>query len=363
MMPILIAPALVGVLVDHGQFSESYAGWVIASGSFGVAALLMFISVRIHKLNLKKLAGLSLGVAVIIDIYSSFSVNPDLYFLVTRFLAGIAMGAANIVVYTSFATMPNYERGYGLFVLMQFVVSGLGLYFLIIYSQNIGVQGMYLSLATLDLIALFLIRYLPDRSATREVDGSSHTEMKVLLSLVTLFAVVGFGLFEASGFAQFTYIERVGMAIPLSELTVGNIMLVSSLIGIPGSLVIILIGTRFGLIPPLLFGMLCSLVGMGILLTTKTYTSYFISACLLGFGWALCLPYIQTLLAKLDKKGSALAAGNSFATIGAALGPGFAAMVVGNSNYDRVFALSITLLLFAGASLLISIIRMQINAK
>jgi len=30
LMPILIAPALVGVLVDHGQFSESYAGWVIA---------------------------------------------------------------------------------------------------------------------------------------------------------------------------------------------------------------------------------------------------------------------------------------------------------------------------------------------
>ena len=187
------------------------------------------------------------------------------------------MGAANIVVYTSFATMPNYERGYGLFVLMQFVVSGLGLYFLIIYSQNIGVQGTYLSLATLDLIALFLIRYLPDRSVTKEVDDSSHTEMKVLLSLVTLFAVVGFGLFEASGFAQFTYIERVGMAIPLSELTVGNIMLVSSLIGIPGSLVIILIGTRFGLIPPLLFGMLSALVGMGILLITKTYTSYLLS--------------------------------------------------------------------------------------
>ena len=138
------------------------------------------------------------------------------------------MGAANIAVYTSFATMPNYERGYGLFVLMQFVVSGLGLYFLIIYSQNIGVQGMYLSLATLDLIALFLVRYLPNRSTTMEVDDSSHTEIKVLLSLATLFAVVGFGLFEASGFAQFTYIERVGMAIPLSELTVGNIMLVSS---------------------------------------------------------------------------------------------------------------------------------------
>jgi len=75
-MPILIAPALVGILVDHGQFSESYAGWVIASGSLGVAALLMFISVRIHNLNLKKLAGLSLGVDVIIDIYSSFSANP-----------------------------------------------------------------------------------------------------------------------------------------------------------------------------------------------------------------------------------------------------------------------------------------------
>ena len=109
--------------------------------------------------------------------------------------------------------------------------------------------------------------------------------------------------------------------------------------------------------------MLGSLVGMGILLITKTYTSYFISACLLGFGWALCLPYIQTLLAKLDKIGCVLAVGNSFATIGAALGPAFAAMVVGNSNYDRVFVLSITLLLFAAISFFISITRIQINAK
>jgi len=353
---VLFGPAMVGILVDHGNFSEEYAGWVMACGSFGVAVLLMFISVRIHKLNLKKLAGLSLGVVVIIDIYSSFSANPDLYFLVTRFLAGIAMGAANIVVYTSFATMPNYERGYGLFVLMQYSLSGLGLYYLILYSDYLGVHGLYLFLALLDFIALLMVRSFPDLKMQTISKQDSKPELKVLLTGATVLAVVGFGIHEMSGVAQFTYIERIGVAISIEDHSLSSIMLIASLLGIPGAMVSMIIGKRFGLLPPLLFGFLGCLLGMSLLIISKTYLTYTMRMCLMGFSWALLLPYIQSYLASLDKKGSALAAGNSFATIGGAIGAALGASLVGqNSTYDGLLQVTILIYMVAASLIIISV--------
>jgi hypothetical protein len=49
---VLFGPAMVGILVDHGNFSEEYAGWVMAYGSFGSAITLLIISVYIHHLNI-----------------------------------------------------------------------------------------------------------------------------------------------------------------------------------------------------------------------------------------------------------------------------------------------------------------------
>mgnify|MGYP003851338999 FL=1 len=78
--------------------------------------------------------------------------------------------------------------------------------------------------------------------------------------------------------------------------------------------------------------------------------------CLMGFGWSIVLPYLQSHLANIDKKGSALAAGNSFATIGGALGTGLAAKLIGeNSNYDALLQVSILIYIIAALFLIISI--------
>jgi hypothetical protein len=78
---VLFGPAMVGILVDHGNFSEEYAGWVMACGSFGSAITLLIISVYIHHLNLKQLAYVCLFFTMIIDIYSAFNAKPDLVYL------------------------------------------------------------------------------------------------------------------------------------------------------------------------------------------------------------------------------------------------------------------------------------------
>ena len=72
---VLFGPAMVGILIDHGDFSEEFAGWVMAFGSAGSALTLIVISGYIHQINLKKLSYACLSIAVVIDLYCSFTVR------------------------------------------------------------------------------------------------------------------------------------------------------------------------------------------------------------------------------------------------------------------------------------------------
>ena len=353
---ILFGPAMVGILVDHANFSEQYAGWALAYQSIGSATTLLIISSFIHSLDLKKLAFITLTFAFILEIYCSFKTSPDFSFLIIRLFIGMFTTIANIAVYTSIASFKNYERGFGLFVLMQYLVSGLGLYFMILYSDYLGAQGLFLLLAFFNFIALSLIRKLPNHQADSNTESALTSEVKVLFSGIAFLAIVGFGIHEMAGVAQFTYIERIGVSIPIDNQSLSNIMLISSLLGIPGAILCITLGKKFGLVIPILFGISICLIGMSLFLFSKTYLTYAIRMCLMGFGWSIVLPYIQSHLANIDKKGSALAAGNSFATIGGALGAGLAANLIGeNNNYDSLLQVSMLIYIIAALFIIISI--------
>lgn len=118
------------------------------------------------------------------------------------------------------------------------------------------------------------------------------------------------------------------------------------MVGIPGAFSIVIIGQRFGTIAPLTLGIGIAVTGLLVLLNSESYLSYFFGSCCMGFSWAYCLPFIQSLLARIDRKGSAIAAGTSLSTLGSAVGPGLAAMVVGGGRYGNVFLLSILLFSF-----------------
>ena len=353
---VLFGPAMVGILVDQANFSESYAGWVMAYESAGSALTLIVISGYIHRINLKKLSYVCLSIAVLIDIYCSLAVEPNFIFLASRFAIGVVATIANIAVYTSIASLKNYERGYGLFVMMQYSISGLGLYYLILYSESIGAMGLYQILALLNFLALLLVNQLPNLKNDQNADGNTKSEVTVLLSGVAFMAIIGFGLHEMSGMTQFTFIERIGVSISIDSQSLSNIMLIASLLGIPGSMVCIILGNKFGLLPPFLFGISCCLFGMSILLIEKTFITYALRMCLIGFGWSIALPYIQSHLASIDTKGSALAAGNSFATIGGAAGAALGASLIGlTSNYNMLLQVSILIYILAIILIILSI--------
>ncbi len=342
-MPLLVLPAMVGVLVDNGGMSDSSAGWSASAHFLAAAVIGLTMSLRVHHLNLRNVATIALAIAALSDVVSAYTAGTTAAFFAARIIAGFALGAAYVSSVSSFARFDGYERGFGLFVTLQFIVSGLGLYVVPVYADVMGATGLFVLFAVLDGIALLLAQLLPSDRAADAVKHDSGSELKVLFTVSALLAIIGFAVFEAANNAQFTYIERFGVALAISDQKVGVALLIASLVGIPGAFCIVLFGRRFGTLAPLVFGIAVALTGLVILLNAQSYVPYFIGGCFMGFSWAFCLPFIQSLLAAIDRKGSAIAAGTSFSTFGSALGPGAAALVVANGSYANVFLLSIGL--------------------
>ena len=343
--PVLTLPAMIGLLMDHAEMTSFSAGWVVAIGTFSTATAGFLMSMRIDKQNIKGLCRVTLVIAILMDLISAFTANMIIVIFLVRILWGLAMGVAHASSISSIAHYENFKHGYGLYVGLQFIVSGLGLYLVPVYSDLIGVEGFFIAFVIMDLIALYLTKFLQNKSEIIDKNSDTNSGIFVMLSMPALLAILGFTLFEAANTSQFSYIERFGVASNLSEYQIGFALLVGSLLGIPGGLSIFLVGERFGLVKPLAFGILISVSALVLLLNFNSYPVYFITSCMLGFSWAFCMPFIESLLARIDRKGRVVAAGSSVSFFGSALGPGFAAFVVFNDQYRNSFLLSICLFL------------------
>ena len=354
LMPLLVLPAMVGTLIDETTLTEAQAGWSASLNFFGGAIIAGLMALRMHRLDLSKVAAIGFLVAAIGDGLSGFSTEHATLFLFIRFCTGVGAGAAYTAVLAAFARLPDVDRGYAVFVTLQFIISGMGLFLLPVFSQYLGAKGMFLSIAALDGVGLLLCSSLPGRAVRSEVEQGGRTELHVLLAWATILGALGFLVFEAALVAQYTYIERVGVSLALTDQQVGTALLIASLAGIPGALSIVLLGARIGRMGGLSFGVAVAIAGLLIMISTVQFLPYVLGAAMISFAWAFCLPYIQGLMAALDPHGSAAALGSASSTIGGAIGPGLAALVVGSGAYQHVMMFAIALLLLALTSFFIA---------
>ena len=346
LMPLLVLPAMIGVLVDNAAMSDASAGASASLHFLAGATVGLVTALRIHHLNLRRVTALALLAAIVCDVTSGITAGDNQLFFAARAAAGMGLGVAYVAAASAFARYDDFERGYGLFITMQFIVSGLGLYIVPVYADELGTTGLFFGFVILELLALLMsvalpgLQSAPSQGVANDVEGQV-SELGNLLTATAIFAVLGFAIFEAANNAQFTYIERFGVALDIADADIGFSLFIASLAGIPGAFAIVIVGCRFGTLLPLLLGIGLGIAGMLILIGAETYAVYFIGSCCMGFSWAFCLPFIQTLLATIDRKGSVIAAGSSISTFGSAAGPGIAALIVTGGNYANVFRLSI----------------------
>lgn len=333
-LPLLILPTMVGALVDYAGFTESQAGWVAAVWAAGNAIAAIAIGLRIRHLDPRRLAIAGLIVLAVFDAASTFvSAIPVWLFLVFRIASGLGGAAVFAAVMTTYAALPTPERGYGVFTVLQFALSALGLYVLPQWLPSIEATGMFLSLSIAAVLALTQTRPVISRTP---VSAETPIELHMLLRPAAVLAMLGIGLFETANNMHFTYAERIGIGFALSHEQVGEILGIATLFGIPAAFAVVWIGDRYGELRPILVALMLSVFGLLILLNGNATAIYVTAMCALSIGWAFGLPYFQAFEAKLDPGGSVVVTGGFFTSVGGALGPALAAGFVAPNDYSKV---------------------------
>lgn len=355
-LPLLILPTMVGALVDYSGFTESVAGWIASVGFAGGAAAAILLALRIHHINPRKLALVGLITLAVADALSALSLElPVSVFLALRLLAGAGGAAAYAAVMATIAATNAPERGYGIFSVLQFGLSAVGLYGLPLVLSDIGVTGMYLCMAAAAVLCIPLLSSVISRDS---VAGSAAPvlEIRSLLMPVAILAMLGIGLYEAANTMHFTYAERIGVSFGLADHRVGEILGFSTLVGMPAAFGVVWLGNRIGDLLPILAALLLSVAALVLLMFSSGPLGYTVAMCALGVAWAFGLPYFQSVEARLDPGGSVVVAGGFFTSGGGALGPALAAMLVGGHGYMGVL-LAAVVIYFVVAALMTVCLR------
>ncbi len=332
--PLLILPTMVGALVDYVDFTESQAGWVAAVGSAGNAVAAIAIGLRIRHLDPRKLAVIGMITLGLFDALSMLAADvPVWLFLAFRAMSGLGGATAYAAVMASYAAMPNSERGYGMFVVLQFALSALGLYVLPLALPTIGATGMYLGLAI--AAALGLTQTAPVISRAPKTEQAA-IEIHMLIRPAAILLMLSIGLFETANNMHFTYAERIGVNFALSDERVGEILGAATLLGIPAAFAVVWIGDRYGEYRPIMAALAIAILGLLILLNGSGAMVYAVDMSALSIAWAFGLPYFQAFEARLDPGGSVVVTGGFFTAVGTALGPALAATLVAPNDYSKV---------------------------
>ncbi len=353
-IPILIGPIIVGVLVDYGGFTPSAAGLTSGYGAIGSVAVALVCALTMHRLPLRKLAFWGLCLAALSNLGAAFYFREQEIFFALRILSALGDGALFAAVMSSFAREKGSERCYGLFMMLQFGIAGIGLWALPTFLPHMNVTQLYLGFMVSQLLVLPLIVLLPAQAA--DVVGISirGSEWKLLLTVPAIAGLFALCFNESSNIATDVYLERIALLAGLSDGEVGSSLGIASLLGVPGAFAILFVGSRFGHSLPVLVGVAIGAVALVGIMQAQSYNAFLIWTCIHSVTWAFTTPYIQSLLADLDPGGAVVTAGGIASGAGAGLGPAAASMLVTADDYSGVLIVSMLAYLVTAIAIVVA---------
>ncbi len=345
--PLAVLPAWVGGMMDHLGLSEQQAGVIASANLFGSAIGMLIVAGLLKHFSLLRLAIMGVGLEVVADLASLFF-DAALQLGCLRFAAGIGGGVVTATAISWIAQQPNPERGYGLFMMLQFGVGALILAVLPHFMAVNGVNVIYLVFIAFAFLSLVLSPALKCSLKRKIHQGNDNDGIEVAAEKIKLLPVglsfVAVGLFEAANAGVWAYIERVGLAIPLPRDTLGMILAIASLVGIPGALAVVWLGIRRGRFLPIAAGLSCGMLSLLLLLGVDDLLLYMVAIMALSASWSFTLPYLQGIQAQLDPQGRIAVLGYFVVMVGVALGPALYGGVVGSGDYSNAMWLGVLLL-------------------
>lgn len=338
-----IMPALVDGLIEGLGFTNKEAGLVGSANVYG-AAVGAFAAVFIVKRVNWRMAAVALLIGLIlIDLASMLLKNPPAL-VATRFAHGCVGGLLVGIGFAVISRTSEVDRTFGYLLTIQFGLGGLGLIYLPPLVPEFGTRGLFFALIAFSTVTLLMLPFLADYPAREQkiVAGGYGKNLKLIaLALIATF------LFQAANMGIYAFAIGIGKDAMLETTFISSALGVAAWFAIAGSVLVILLSTRYGRMWP---------VGAAIVMTALSIwmlhfsdikpggwetSVYWWTNVVWGIGWAFVISYLLGMCSEFDTTGQMAALGGFASKMGLASGPAVAALIVGDNNYGLLINVSV----------------------
>jgi len=350
-----IMPALVDGLIEGLGFSNREAGLVGSANVYGAAVGAFTAVFLVKRINWRAAAIVLLLGLISVDLLSMLVSNASVM-VGARFIHGCIGGLLVGIGFAVMSRTTEVDRTFGYLLTIQFGLGGLGLILLPPLVPVFGTKALFLALIAFSSVTLMMLPFLSDYPPREQIEGASARPGNVSLAVLALLATF---LFQAANMGIFAYAIGIGKHALLETGFISNALGIAAWFAIVGSVLVILMSTRFGRLWP---------VGIAIVLTALSIwllhysdikpggwetSVYWWSNVLWGVTWAFVISYLLGMCSEFDTTGQMAALGGFASKMGLASGPAIAALMVGVDNYGLLINMSVVALFLCLAAMAI----------
>jgi MFS family permease len=354
-----IMAALVPGLVDGLGFSEGDAGRVGSLNIYGAALGALVAVAIVGRVRWRAFAVCALAALIAIDAASIFVTTPK-PLMAMRFLHGSVGGMLVGVAYSVFARTRTPDRVFGMLLVIQYGLGGLGIMLLPRLVPVYGHGVLFGALIAFSAVTLAMLPFLDRYPRGRIVRAAASGRIRWGLLAATVASVF---LFQAGNMGLAVYMIPLGRHFGLGTDYASTTLGLATWVGIAGSALVVLFGTRFGRARPLAIGAALTVAGCFAFHWSGSQAVYLLANCLTAITWSFVISYLLGMCAEFDQTGRTAALGGLLSKLGLASGPFLAAWLLEVSDYPRLINISTIAVALAAPLMLLPAARLDAAQK
>ena len=339
-----IMPALIDGFKQALHFTNQQAGFISSVNAYGTAVGAFAVIFYIKKINWRLTVALLLLALIAIDLSCIKITNSEILALV-RFLHGCVGGSLVGIGFAVTARTKDSDKTFGVLLVVQFGLGGLGMMYIPQLVPDFGIKVLYLSLVAFSSVTLLMLPFISDYKLGKDIKKLTPSSWKLLSQRPLQFALSSTFLFQAANMGLYAFIFGLGKHYGLSVEFLSVSLAWAAWIAILGPVLVIWMSTRFGLVKPLVIGIVFTILGTIILLYSDIKLIWIIANIGVGITWAFVNPYLFSICARLDDNGQVAAMGSVASKLGLATGPAVVGLMLANDNYSLVIIIASIVLL------------------
>jgi len=339
---INIMAAIVDGLVTALGFSSAQAGTVAAANIYGASAGALVAALIVRRLRWRRALLVLLVLLMLLDL-GSLAIRTPSALAMLRAVHGFVGGMAVGVSYAVMARTHSPDRAFGVLLLVQFGLAGLGLMLLPPLVPAHGTSILFLVLAAFSALALCALPWIPHMPVPAPQASVARASGGALRSLALLI-LLGLFLFQAGNMALSVFMIGLGERFGLVRGFISDTLGWATWIGALGSLLVIVMGTPRHRARPLLIALPLTLIGMAGFFWSARAPVFFVANAGTAITWSFVVPCLFGMASQLDRSGRLATLAGFVSKMGLASGPLLAGWVLRAAN-DRALIAAVLLML------------------